>query len=134
MSNHSSYKLLITVAIAWQRSVDQKITGERIQFKLDTGTEVTAVSEATQGSQPIESYQDPTRASRSTPEGVGQFTKKIIHTSSKISSNEVVFVQDLKSNLLSRIPSDSELLLIKRVDLVNAEGLGTGDGRYRSDL
>ena len=95
-----------------------RIAGKRIQFKLDTGAEVTAISETTYhklGKIPI---QKPSRSLQG-PAGqsltvLGQFTRRVSH--SKRSSNEVIFVvRGLKNNLLG-FPAIKNLHLIKKVD------------------
>ena len=122
-----------------------QIAGKKIQFKLDTGAEVTAVSEATYRNLRRVNLQKANRPLRG-PAGqplkvLGQFTKKITHNKSKTSSSEVIYVvQGLKSNLLG-FPAIQNLHLIQRVDSVTTddikqrfakafEGLGTLGEEY----
>ena len=88
-----------------------RIAGRRIQFKLDTGAEVTVISGTTyhkldkiplrKSSRPL---QGPTGQSLTV---LGQFTRRVSYT--KISSNEVIFVvRGLKNNLLG-LPAIPEL-------------------------
>ena len=122
-----------------------RMAGEDIQFKLDTGAEVTAVSEATYRKLRrvyLQKANRPLLGPAGQPLKVlGQFTKKVTHKKSKISSNEVVYVvQGLKSNLLG-FPAIQNLRLIQRVDSVTTdeikqrfakvfEGLGTLGEEY----
>ena len=126
-----------------------RIAGKRIQFKLDTGAEVTSISETTYQKLDKIPLQ---RASRSLqgPAGqtltvLGQFTGRISHA--KQSSNEIVFVvRGLKNNLLG-FPAIKNLQLIKKVDSTTTtttvirerfakvfEGLGTLGDKYKIQL
>lgn len=126
-----------------------RIAGRRIQFKLDTGAEVTAISETTyhkldkiplrKSSRPL---QGPAGQSLTV---LGQFTRRVSYA--KRSSNEVIFVvRGLKNNLLG-LPAIQNLHLIKKVDSTTTtttairerfakvfEGLGTLGEEYRIQL
>ena len=80
------------------------ISGKKVQFKLDTGAEVTAVSETTYRRLDRVTLQRATRPLRG-PAGqpldvLGQFTKKITHPTTSVSSQETIYVvRGLKSDL-----------------------------------
>ena len=102
-----------------------QIAGKDIRFKLDTGAEVTAVSEATYRQLKrvrLQKAHRPLLGPAGQPLKVmGQFTKKVTHTKSKASSNEVVYVfRGLKNNLLG-FPAIQNLRLIQRVDSVSMD-------------
>ena len=127
-----------------------RIAGQQIHFKLDTGAEVTAVSEATYCKLRGVNLQKATRSLRG-PAGqplkvLGRFTKKITHTKTKSSSREVIYVvRGLESNLLG-FSAIQNLRLIKRVDSVGItdtvkqrfakvfKGLGTLGEEYKIQL
>ena len=87
--------------ISWTSNL--RIAGRRIQFKLDTGAELTAISEATYHKLDKIPLQKSSRSLQG-PAGqsltiLGQFTRRVSYT--KRSSNEVIFlVHGLKNNLL----------------------------------
>lgn len=126
-----------------------RIAGKRIQFKLDTGAEVTAISESTYQKLSKIPLQKPSRSLQG-PAGqsltvLGQFTRRISHA--KRSSNEVIFVvRGLKNNLLG-FPAIKNLCLINKIDSTTTttatirerfasvfEGLGTLGEEYEIQL
>lgn len=90
----------------------------RIQFKLDTGAEVSGISETTYHKPDKTPLQKPSRSLQG-PAGqlltvLGQFIRRVSYA--KRSSNEVIFVvYGLKNNLLG-FPAIKNLCLIKKVD------------------
>ena len=126
-----------------------RIAGKRIQFKLDTGAEVTAISETTYHKLDKIPLQKSSRSLQG-PAGqsltvLGQFTRRVSYA--KRSSNEVIFVVcGLKNNLLG-LPAIQNLRLVKKVDSTTStttairerfptvfEGLGTLGEEYRIQL
>ena len=95
-----------------------RVTGKRIQFKLDTGAEVTAISENTYRTLGRIKLQQPTRSLLG-PVGqsltvLGQFTTKIALR--KRSARQTIFVvRGLKNDLLG-FPAIKSLHLLKKVD------------------
>ena len=95
-----------------------RIAGKRIQFKLDTGAEVTAISETTYHKLEKIPLQKASRSLQG-PAGqsltvLGQFTRRVCYA--KRSSNEVVFVVRGLKNNLHGFPAIKNLHLIKKVD------------------
>ena len=126
-----------------------KIAGIRIQFKLDTGAEVIAISGTTYHKLDKIPLQKATRSLQG-PAGksltiLGQFTRRI--SRAKRSSNEIIFVvRGLKNNLLG-LSAIKDLHLIKKVDSKTTtmatiregfakvfEGLGTLGEEYKIQL
>ena len=95
-----------------------RIAGKRIQFKLDTGAEVTAISETTYHKLDKIPLQKSSRSLQG-PAGqsltvLGQFTRRVSYA--KRPNNEVIFVvRGLKNNLLG-LPAIQNLRLVKKVD------------------
>ena len=95
-----------------------RIARKNVRFKLDTGAEVTAISEATYRTLGrIKLY--PPKRSLQGPSGqkltvLGQFTRKISHT--KRVSEEVIFVVRGLSNNLLGLPAIQNLRLIRKID------------------
>ena len=99
------------------------INGKEVKFKLDTGAEVTAVSEQTYKSLTGIKLQKPSRVlygpARQALDVIGQFTEKITHQHR--SAQQTVFVvQGLKTYLLG-FPAITSLHLLCRVDAAHAE-------------
>ena len=123
------------------------VAGKKVQFKLDTGAEVTAVSENTYrrlGRVTLQRATRPLRGPAGQPLNVlGQFTNKITHPTTSVSSQETIYVvRGLKSDLLG-FPAICNLQLLKRVDSIETtdeirqrfanvfRGLGTLGEEYR---
>ena len=100
---------------AWFATV--YLNGQSTRFKLDTGAEVTAISESTyedlkgpQLSPPGKTLYGPSRQQLHT---LGQFTGDFCHNG-KTAQHSVFVVRDLKSNLLG-LPAITSLGLVARV-------------------
>ena len=123
------------------------IAGKKVQFKLDTGAEVTAMSKTTYRRLGQVTLQRATRSLQG-PAGqplnvLGQFTNKITHPTTSVFSQDTIYVvRGLKSNLLG-FPAICNLQLLKRADSIDTtddirqrfanvfRGLGTLGQEYR---
>ena len=106
---------------SWNTTV--RLGKQDITFKMDTGAEVTAISdkcfqqlEGYQLSKPEKSLYGPSR--RPLPV-VGQFTGAFAHKA-KSTTQKVYVIKDLKTNLLG-LPTITALDLIARVDTTTSE-------------
>lgn len=131
----------------WNASV--KLNSEVVEFKLDTGAEVTVISDSTLktlGPLPLQTpskvLYGPTRQSLKV---LGQFSGMLEHGTHR-STQTVFVVQDLKTNLLG-LPAITALKLLQRVDATGTgevdfkklfpklfEGLGTLGEEYQIRL
>ncbi len=106
-------------AKAWTETV--LLNGVETVFKLDTGAEVTAVSEATYKKLKFGTLTKPTKAlygpARQSLHPLGQFVGSLSHKQS--SSDQVIFViKNLQTNLLG-LPAITALNLAARVDTIS---------------
>ena len=94
-------------------------------FKLDTGAEVTAVSEEVYQSLGQGNLQRSSKAlygpACQTLEVLGQFTGELKHQE-QVTSQTIFVVRGLKTNLLG-LPAITALQLLKRVDATHTDGL-----------
>ena len=110
---------------AW--SVNIRLDDKDVEFKLDTGAEVTAITEDAWETLKDPTLQKPTRIlygpTSTALQVLGQFTGTL--TNGQRSSKKTIFVvRGLKTNLLG-LPAITSLQLIQRMDSTNA----TGDDR-----
>ena len=89
-------------------TITLRVAGKRIQFKMDTGAEVTVISEATYrklGRISLLKATIPLRGPAGEQlEVLGQFTKKITHSKTKRASSEAIYVvRGLRNNLLGSL-------------------------------
>ena len=116
---------------SWTSTV--RIAGKRIPVKLDTGAEVTAISESAYQKlskiplqKPSKSLQGPAGQSLTV---LGQFTRRI--SFARRSSNEVIFVvRGLKNNLLG-FPAIKNLRIINKIDSTTTTPTATAAIRER---
>ena len=105
-------------------TVDLDLNGKKIQFKLDTGAEVTAISEESLGKlknislrKPAKSLYGPTCNAL---EVIGQFVATL-KTDERVSKQSIFVVRGLKSNLLG-LPAITALQLINWISATQIDG------------
>ncbi len=104
-------------------TIELLLGSKRTPFKLDTGAEVTAISEETYKTLPKVALQAPLKAlygpTCHSLQVLGQFTGTLKHQ--QLSSSQPIFVvRGLKTNLLG-LPAITSLQLLHRVDATLAE-------------
>ena len=104
-------------------TIELLLGNEQIPFKLDTGAEVTAISEEAYRTLPKVSMQSPSKAlfgpTYHSLKVLGQFTGTLKHQ--QLSSAQPIFVvRGLKTNLLG-LPAITSLQLLHRADATLAE-------------
>lgn len=129
-------------------NVHVQVNGHQLDFKVDTGAEVTAVSEGVYHSMRDTGLRKPTKrlcGPDSHPlEVLGSTTAELRHRGT-VSTQEVYVVRHLQSNLLG-LPAIKALQLVSPVDAIHEaatidqkfpqlfEGLGTMAGEYHIQL
>ena len=105
-------------------TVDLDLNGKKIQFKLDTGAEVTAISEESLGKlknislrKPVKLLYGPTCNAL---EVIGQFVATL-KTDERVSKQSIFVVRGLKSNLLG-LPAITALQLINWISATQIDG------------
>ncbi len=104
-------------------TVTVQLQQKDIQFKMDTGAEVTVISDKVYNSLPEVQLSKPTKTlygpARQKLDVMGQFTGILTHGNHTHSEN-IFVVRDLQTNLLG-LPSITSLQLIQRIDATLSE-------------
>ena len=105
-------------------TVDLDLNGKKIQFKLDTGAEVTAISEESLGKLKNISLRKPAKLlygpTCNALEVIGQFVATL-KTDERVSKQSIFVVRGLKSNLLG-LPAITALQLINWISATQIDG------------
>ena len=103
-------------------TIQIELDGQQTVFKIDTGAQVTAISETTWKHLGAKQLNAPTKVlydvARKPLDVIGQFTGKLSHNN-KLTTQTVFVVTDLQTNLLG-LPTITALNLAARMDLTTA--------------
>lgn len=129
LSDESDYQIDTVIGDENERTwnVNLKVNNTNVPFKIDTGADVTVISQSTYKKLKMPRLCQST-LNLSSPGGnlntVGEFMAKTTYKNQRYSFKIVVVDQPLKNNLLSRGVS-AKLGLVKRIDTINKQVFGS---------